>query len=146
MIFSLAFHELGLYLNDAAMIDAGLDHANQVMTVYLHPERKRLYEFVALDNSLMEAPPGRVVNPGHAIESMWFMIHIYQHHNDGARIRQAIEAIKWHIELGWDEPYGGILLARDADGSFWEDKWDTEALVAPYRSALRAASCPLDHA
>lgn len=137
MIFSLAFHELGLYLNDPAIIDAGLAHANQVMTVYLHPERKRLYEFVALDNSLMEAPPGRVVNPGHAIESMWFMIHIFQHAKNAARIRQAIDAIRWHIELGWDEKYGGIFLARDAEESFWADKWDTK-LWWPHTEALYA--------
>jgi N-acylglucosamine 2-epimerase len=126
MIFSLAFTELGYYLNDSDIINAGLDHANQVMTVFLRPEHKRLYEFAKLDNSLMDTPPGRTVNPGHAIESMWFMIHIYQHHNDPARVRQAIETIKWHIELGWDEEYGGILLARDAAGSFWENKWDTK--------------------
>lgn len=137
MIFSLAFHELGCYLNDSAMIDAGLEHANQVMTVYLHPEHKRLYEFVALDNSLMETPPGRVVNPGHAIESMWFMIHIFQHVNDRARIRQAIDAIRWHIELGWDEAYGGIFLARDAEESFWADKWDRK-IWWPHTEALYA--------
>ena len=137
MIFSLAFHELGCYLNDPAMIEAGLEHAKQVMTVYLRPEDKRLYEFVALDNSLMKTPPGRVVNPGHAIESMWFMIHIFQDHNDRARIRQAIDAIKWHLELGWDEAYGGILLARDPEGSFWADKWDTK-LWWPHTEALYA--------
>jgi N-acylglucosamine 2-epimerase len=137
MIFSLAFHELGCYLNDSAMIDAGMEHANQVMTVYLHPEHKRLYEFVALDNSLIKTPPGRVVNPGHAIESMWFMIHIFQRAGDRARIRQAIDAIRWHMELGWDDAYGGILLACDAEESFWADKWDTK-LWWPHTEALYA--------
>ena len=137
MIFSLAFHELGRYLNDPAMIKAGLEHANQVMTVFLRPEHKRLYEFVALDDSLMDTPPGQAVNPGHAIESMWFMIHIFQYHKDQERVRQAIDAIKWHLELGWDEPYGGILLARDPEGSFWADKWDTK-LWWPHTEALYA--------
>jgi N-acylglucosamine 2-epimerase len=135
MIFSLVFTELGYYLNDSDIINAGLDHANQVMTVFRRPEHKRLYEFAKLDHSLMDTPPGRTVNPGHAIESMWFMIHIYQRQNDQARIRQAIEAIKWHIELGWDEEYGGILLARDAAGSFWENKWDTK-IWWPHTEAL----------
>ena len=31
------------------------------------------------------------------------------------RIRQAIDAMRWHIELGWDLEYGGIVLARDGD-------------------------------
>ncbi len=137
MIFSLVFHALGCYLNDPAIINAGLEHANQVMTVYLHPEHKRLYEFAALDNSLLELPPGRVVNPGHAIESMWFMIHIYEQSHDAARIRQAIDAIKWHIELGWDEEFGGIVLARDAAGSPWE-KFPEAKIWWPHTEALYA--------
>ena len=126
MIFSLAFDEFGRFVNDAAIIRAGLDHANQVMDVFRRPEHKRLYEFVALDDSLLTAPPGRAINPGHAIESMWFMIHIFQRHNNRERVQQAIEAIKWNLELGWDDEFGGIFLARDAEGSFWEKNWDTK--------------------
>jgi N-acylglucosamine 2-epimerase len=137
MIFSSAFGELGNYLGDRAVINASLVHANQVMNVFLRPERQRLYEFVHLDDSLMETPPGHTVNPGHAIEAMWLMIHIYQRQNDQARIRQAIEAIKWHLELGWDKEYGGIFLARDAEGSFWADKWDTK-IWWPHVEALYA--------
>jgi N-acylglucosamine 2-epimerase len=68
---------------------------------------------------------------------MWFMIHIFQRANDPARIRQAIQAIKWHLELGWDEEYGGIVLARDAEESFWADKWDTK-IWWPHTEALYA--------
>ncbi len=126
MIFSLAFDELGCYLNDNEITAAGRAHANQVMDVFLRPERARLYEFVNLDDTLMSAPPGCVTNPGHAIESMWFMIHIFQRANNPARIRQAMDAIKWHLELGWDDEFGGIALARDAEGSFWEKTADTK--------------------
>lgn len=137
MIFSLVFDEFGRFINDEAIIAAGLDHANQVMDVFLRRDQKRLYEFANLDNTLMTAPPGRVTNPGHAIESMWFMLHIFQRANDPVRIHQAIDAIQWHIELGWDDEFGGIVLARDAAGSFWEKNADakiwwvhTEALYA----------------
>ena len=137
MIFSLVFAELGELLNDSTIVNAGLDHAKQVMNVFLRPEQKQLYEFARLDDTLLDVPPGRVVNPGHVLESMWFMIHIFQRTNDTARIRQAIEVIKWHIELGWDEEFGGILLARDAEGSFWENKWDTK-IWWPHTEALYA--------
>ncbi len=137
MIFSLAFEELGRYLNDAAIIAAGLAHANQVMDVFLHAERRRLYEFVNLDGTLMRTPPGGVTNPGHAVESMWFMIHIFQRAHDPERTRQAIDAIKWHLELGWDQEFGGIVLARDAEGSFWEKTADTK-IWWPHTEALYA--------
>jgi len=116
MIFSLVFNELGHYLGDRAMIEASLFHASEVLDVYLRPDQKLLYEFVYLDNSLMDSPQGRSIVPGHAIESMWFMIHIFKRSGDESRIRQAIEAIRWHVEFGWDDEYGGILHARDAEG------------------------------
>ncbi|MCI0477666.1 MAG: AGE family epimerase/isomerase, partial [Anaerolineales bacterium] len=137
MIFSLIFTELGELLNDSAILRAGLDHANQVMNIFLRDDRKRLYEFARLDDALLDVPPGRVVNPGHVLESMWFMIHIFQRIGDHASIARAIEAIKWHIELGWDEEFGGIVLARDAEGSFWENKWDTK-IWWPHTEALYA--------
>ena len=56
-----------------------------------------------LDNTLIDSPQGRAIVPGHAIESMWFMIHIYQHWGEAERIAQAIAAIQWHMVYGWDE-------------------------------------------
>ncbi|HEY63650.1 MAG TPA: hypothetical protein G4O02_03665 [Caldilineae bacterium] len=116
MLFSLVFHELGRYLDNREILEAGLHHAHEVMTAFLRPDRRLLFEYVRLDNSLIDSPMGRSVVPGHAIESMWFMIHIFRHWGDEARIQQAVEAIRWHIEFGWDEEYGGIFLARDAEG------------------------------
>ncbi len=120
MIFALVFNELGHYLNDRTIIQAGLHHAREVIDIYLQPDRKLLYEFVHLDNSLIDSPQGRSIVPGHAIESMWFMIHIFRREGDEDRVRRAVEAIRWHLEFGWDEEYGGLLLARDAEGG---DPW-----------------------
>lgn len=137
MIFSLVFHELGCYFDDPAILASGLELANRVMDIFRRPEQRRLYEFAKLDGSLLDVPPGRTVNPGHVLESMWFMIHIFGRTDDQTRIRQAIDVIRWHIELGWDDQYGGIVLARDAEGSHWEKFPDakiwwvhTEALYA----------------
>jgi N-acylglucosamine 2-epimerase len=138
MIFSLVFNELGHYLEDEDIIEASLVHAREVLDVYLRPDRKLLYEFVNLDNSLIDSPQGRSIVPGHAIESMWFMIHIFSRTQEESRVRRAIEAIKWHMEFGWDDEYGGILHARDAEGGtpWWRfadaKLWwpQTEALYA----------------
>lgn len=138
MIFSLAFHELGLLLNDESILAAGLHHAEEVMTAFLRPEQGLVYEFVNLDGTLIDSPQGRAIVPGHAIESMWFMIHIYTYWENQTRIQEAVTAIRKHIAYGWDEPLGGILLARDVAGGepwwpFAESKlwWPhTEALYA----------------
>jgi N-acylglucosamine 2-epimerase len=138
MIFALVFDELGQLLDDDAIGAAGRAHADQVMDAFLRPERRLLYEYVHLDNTLIDTPQGRSVVPGHAIESMWFMIEIYRRAGQPARIRQAVEAIRWHLELGWDDDFGGIVHACDAEGGqpWWRfadaKLWwpQTEALVA----------------
>ncbi|HEV7402010.1 MAG TPA: AGE family epimerase/isomerase [Chthoniobacteraceae bacterium] len=137
MIFASAFDELGALLGEPAIQDAALAQAREVMELFLHPERRRVYEFVRLDGTPMEEPPGRTVNPGHAIESMWFMIHLFQRVGDHERVRQCIEAIRRHLELGWDEEHGGLFLALDAAGSPWEKKWDLK-LWWPHTEALYA--------
>ena len=137
MIFGKVFFDLGRYLNDPAIIRAGLDQADQVMTVFLRPKQRRLFEFVNLDNTLIAVPPGRTVVPGHAIESMWFILHMCRNAEDKTRIRQAVESIRWHLELGWDAEYGRLYMARDAEGSFWADKWDTKVWW-PHTEALYA--------
>ena len=138
MIFSLVFHELGHMLDDPEIVKAGLGYARQVMDVFLRPEHRLLFEFTALDGSLIDTPQGRSIVPGHAIESMWFMIQIFRQAGDVARVRQAIEAIRWHLEFGWDEEQDGLYHARDAEGgeAWWRfadaKLWwpQTEALYA----------------
>ena len=116
MIFALVFDELGRFLNDQKMLDESNKHANRVMDIFRRPDEQRLHEFMRLDNLPLDAPGGRLVVPGHAIESMWFMIHIYQQRGDDERVHQAIECIRWHLELGWDKEYGGIVRAIDPEG------------------------------
>lgn len=138
MIFSLVFHELGHYLGDQVISDAGLHHAGEVMDAFLRTDRKLLYEYVHLDGSLIDTPQGRSVVPGHAIESMWFMIHIFRRAGDEARIRQAIDAIRWHLEFGWDDEYGGLFHARDAEGGAPWWRFAGAKLWWPHTEALYA--------
>lgn len=138
MIFSIVFHELGRYLKDQTILEAGLQQAEEIMNAFLRPDSGLIYEYVALNNELINSDQGRAVVPGHAIESMWFMIHIYQYWQNQPKIDQAVGVIKRHIEYGWDEQYGGILLSRDAAGD--EPWWPfaSSKLWWPHTEALYA--------
>jgi len=138
MIFSLVFHDLGVALGREDAREAGLVHARRVMDTFLRKDSGLILEYVGLDGAELPDPIGKVVLPGHAIESMWFMIHIFRRYGDRDRIRRALESIRRHLEFGWDPQYGGIFLARAAEGGepawpHWEKKlwWPhTEALLA----------------
>jgi N-acylglucosamine 2-epimerase len=137
MIFSHVFDELGQLLNDEQIIAAGLAHAHEVMEVFLR-ENLLVYEFVAQNDTLINSPRGRAIVPGHAIESMWFMIHIFRRLNDETKIRRAIDVIQRHIEIGWDTEYGGLFLSVDAGGGEpWWNFADTK-LWWPHTETLYA--------
>jgi N-acylglucosamine 2-epimerase len=86
------------------------------MNCFVRPERKLLVEFLTRDYRELPPNEGTCVGPGHAIESMWFIMHWARRRGDQAMIRRAAEVVRWHLEAGWDPEYGGILLGIDAEG------------------------------
>ena len=122
--FALAYLELGRLLGRSDILEESLARAEVVMDSFRRPERQVLVEYVSLDDRMLDTPQGRTMVPGHAIESMWFMIHVYRHFGKQDRIRQAVETIRWGLEKGWDSEYGGIFLGIDIDGKdppYWKN-------------------------
>ncbi len=88
-----------------------------VMDRFVRPERKVLLEYLTRDYRELPGAEGRFVNPGHAIESMWFVMHWARRLGDRQMIARASEVVRWHLEAGWDPEYGGIFLGIDAGGT-----------------------------
>ena len=85
-----------------------------VMNHFVRPERKVLLEYLTRDYQELPGTEGRFVNPGHAIESMWFVMHWARRRGNRQMIERAAEVLRWHLEAGWDPEYGGIFLGLDA--------------------------------
>ena len=142
MLFAHVFHELGLLTGEREIIDRALELAEIVMTQHLKAERELLYELVRPGGETVDSDAGNTFIPGHAIECMWFMERIYRYHDRQERIDLAMDAIRWHLEKGWDEEHGGIFLACHAKGGrpAWHQPdakvwWPhTEALYALLRA------------
>ncbi len=135
-----AFTALGL-AGDPALdilrrqIDTSLD---LITTRFMHPEVKALLEMVTPDGELIDTIAGRTVNPGHCIETSWFILEEARHRSDKALTDTALTILDWAWEAGWDETYGGIINFVDCKGfpaqdysqdmKFW---WpQTEAIIA----------------
>ncbi len=138
MIFSTVFHELGKLADDAGILQAGHEHALLIQDFFLKPDRRLVLEYTALDGSELDAPEGRVVIPGHAIESMWFGIHIFRDRLEQERVARAAEALKWHLELGWDPQYGGLFHIMDTHGETDRALLDGHKIMWPQTEALYA--------
>jgi|SRR5579884_53598 N-acylglucosamine 2-epimerase len=116
MIMTETAGELAQTTADADLDALADGYAARVMEHFVRPQRKLLLEF--LTDTYEELPPnaGTFVMSGHAIESMWFVLHRAQRRGDRALAARAAEVIRWHLETGWDREYGGIFLGIDAEG------------------------------
>jgi len=114
------------------------DALYQIQTHFWKPEDRVLLENVGLNGERLDSPEGRVVNPGHAIESSWFIMREAEQRGDQALLKTALEILEASLERGWDAQYGGILYFLDVDGKPPEQlEWD-QKLWWPHVEALYA--------
>ncbi len=83
-------------------------------------------EQVAPDGAIIDHIDGRTLNPGHAIEGAWFILHEAKYrNNDPELIKLGCKMLDYMWERGWDQQYGGILYFRDVYGKpvqeYWQD-------------------------
>ncbi len=105
---------------------------------FLKPEFKVLLETVGPNGEFLDEPMGRVVNPGHAIESAWFIMEEARFRNDRSLLSLALRILDWSLEIGWDEQFGGILYFRDCKGKPCEQYEHDMKLWWPHNEAIYA--------
>ncbi|PQA55546.1 AGE family epimerase/isomerase [Siphonobacter curvatus] len=94
-------------------IDAGI-HA--VMEEFYRPELGLILENITLEGEFSDSFEGRLINPGHGLESMWFIMDLAERRGDQALIRKATDLTLSLLEYGWDQQYGGIFYFLDVKG------------------------------
>jgi N-acylglucosamine 2-epimerase len=94
-------------------IEEGVD---TVMNKFYRPELGVILEHISIDGKFSDSFEGRLVNPGHGLESMWFLMDIGVKINDQQLIRKAVEVSLQLLEYGWDRQYGGIFYFLDVKG------------------------------
>jgi N-acylglucosamine 2-epimerase len=67
--------------------------------------------------AMLDLTEGRMIMPGHAIESSWMMLEIARRFEDAALQQTAIDIILASLERGWDDRYGGLRYMLNVDDS-----------------------------
>lgn len=112
---------------------------HEIRDHFLKPQFRMLLENVGPNGEFLDEPIGRVVNPGHAIESAWFIMEEARHRRDRDLLSLALKILDWHLECGWDEQYGGILYFIDCKGKPCEQYEHDMKLWWPHNEAIYAA-------
>ncbi len=110
----------------------------EVLQDFVKSEKQCLLETVLADGSILDTPEGRTVNPGHAIETAWFIMREAQHRGDKSLVEKACQILEWSLEIGWDKEHGGILYFVDCDGKQAEPYEHELKLWWPHIEALYA--------
>ncbi len=98
---------------------------HEVMEVFYQPDSGLILENVKPDGSFSNSFEGRLINPGHVIEAMWFIMDLALRKNDRALINKAVEIVLRTLKYGWDEKYGGIFYFLDyKDSPLQQLEWD----------------------
>ena len=119
---------------------------HEVMEVFYRPELGLVVENLTSANELSDTFEGRVLNPGHAIEAMWFIMDLGERLNNRELIRKASEIAVRMVEYGWDQKYGGIFYFLDRNGHPTQQlEWDQKLWwvhVETLISMLKGYHCP----
>ena len=88
----------------------------EVFDYFVKEDERVLLETVGIDGSILrDTPEGRTVNPGHAIETAWFMLEEAKYRGDAVLQAKSLQILDWALERGWDTTYGGLLSFVDLD-------------------------------
>lgn len=98
---------------------------HEVMDAFYRPELGLIVEHLGTNNEMVDCMDGRLLNPGHAIEAMWFIMDLGKRLGDQALIEKAVKIALAEVEYGWDEKYGGIFYFMDRLGRPLQQlEWD----------------------
>lgn len=103
---------------------------------FIHPEFKCLLETVGMNGEFIDTNMTRTINPGHCIETSWFLMEESKSRGwDKPILDMALQVFDWSWDWGWDKQHGGIINFRDCknlpsqdysqDMKFWWPQCET---------------------
>ena len=123
-------------INDPKLTQQIDDSIAKLKKYFMHPEFKCLLETVGMSGEFVDTNMTRTINPGHSIETSWFIFEEAKLRNwDKNMTDMALQIFDWSWDWGWDKQYGGIINFKDCknlppqdysqDMKFWWPQCET---------------------
>lgn len=134
--------EIENIMDDRSLLDETISTClHEVLDVFYKEEVGMMVENVSsVDGSLIDCFEGRLINPGHNLEALWFLMNLGVRLKDRALIERCTDIALRVIDYGWDKEYGGIFYFMDRKGYPQQQlEWDQKLWWVHLESAIAMA-------
>jgi N-acylglucosamine 2-epimerase len=139
MITIVTAQELRANLGEDPHLTAWIDRCiDEIQRWFVKPDIRCVMESVGPGGEIVDHFDGRQLNPGHAIEGAWFIMHEGKHRNDTGLVRLGCDMLDWMWERGWDSEYGGLFYFRDVYGKPVQEYWHDMKFCWPHDETIIA--------
>jgi len=113
-----------------------------IMNKHYNPRFDLTNEVLNHDFSRPENEVGQLVYTGHAIETLWMVLYEAVRRKDRALFDLASQRLKRHLEVAWDDVYGGLFRnLRHVDNNLW----DVDKAGWVQMEGLIGLACVIEH-
>ncbi|MEA3476809.1 MAG: AGE family epimerase/isomerase [Bacteroidota bacterium] len=121
------------YRSDPELEKIADECVDAIMNWHFNPEYDLFNELLNHDLSRPEGPFSQFVYTGHAIETLWMLLYEAERKKDKELFDLVAERFKRHVEVAWDDVYGGIFRSLvNVNENIWKvDKvlWAQEEVL-----------------
>ena len=139
MIMINTAQQLRETIGDPRVDDAIMSWIQEIEQNFVKDDIRCVMEQVDLEGNIIDHIDGRTLNPGHAIEGAWFIMHegVYRG-MDQKLIDLGLRMLDYMWERGWDEEHGGILYFKDVYNKPVQEYWQDMKFWWPQNEAIIA--------
>ena len=116
MILCNLYNELGELVPEEEKLQRIHDCVSEILNNFWDEKRGVILENITPTGGFSDTFDGRLVNPGHGLEAMWFVMDLGLQFDRKDWINRAVEMALSIVEKGWDREYKGIFYFLDAKG------------------------------
>ncbi len=112
----------------------------EIEHLFFKPELSVLLETVGPNGEILDHFDGRLLNPGHALEAAWFILHEAKIRRDLRLQKLGLNILDAMWQRGWDAEYGGLYYFRDLKGLPVQEYWHDMKFWWPHCEAILATA------
>ncbi len=128
-------------LTFTAWIDWSIE---RIEKYFVKSDHEAVMEVVGPNGEIIDHFDGRQLNPGHAIECAWFIMHEAKLRNDHRLTKLGLMMLDWMWKRGWDEEFGGLFYFRDLKNLPVQEYWHDMKFWWPHCEAIIATLLAYD--